>query len=747
MDRGVRAPRAAPSRRGARADRGGRGVRCRVRLRRVARRGPARRRAAAEWEGEDIAVVGVVDDLPAVATAARASRSPSSASSRRARSCRRGSRSRGTAQPRCAPDADAPPAIRAGERWRLTVRLKRPHGNVNPGGFDLEAWLLQHGLARDRLRARTRRRTRASTRSPDARRDHVQRARERVRDRIERALRGAPYAGVIVALAIGDQRAIPEPQWTVFNRTGIAHLVSISGLHVTVFAAFAGAARVRARASQRAADVARCRRAAGGGRRACWPRRRTCCSPARRFPRCGRSRWSRSRPRGLVARRGRAPPRSSGCGRSPAVLLWDPWAPLTPGFWLSYGAVALLLYASVGRLRDAAPPASWSRARRHRARGRARAMGGHDRPGAADAGAVPAGVAGLAARQRGRDSGRHARRRAARARGHRRCRSTRCFAVGARRAGAADALLEGLAALPDATWQQHAPPAWTRGRRRRRHAVAAGAARRAGTRAGASLWLAAAVRRDAAAAAGRRVPDDRARRRAGARGRRARRAGTRCVYDTGPRLHGDADAGGRIVAPFLRASGLRRADGLVVSHQDLDHAGGARSLLQAMPVGWLASSLPADHAVVAARARRADAIVRRRTGMDVGRRALHDAASDGRRLRRRVRARPTTARAWSASIRAHGSALLAGDIEAQSPRPRCCARGRDRLRADVLVVPHHGSRTSSTLGVRARGRARAAPSSAAGTATASAIRVPTSSRATRRSAPASCARISKARSR
>ena len=46
---------------------------------------------------------------------------------------------------------------------------------------------------------------------------------------------------VLVALAIGDQRAIPETQWSVFNRTGITHLVSISGLHVTVFAALAGA--------------------------------------------------------------------------------------------------------------------------------------------------------------------------------------------------------------------------------------------------------------------------------------------------------------------------------------------------------------------------------------------------------------------------------------------------------------------------------------------------------------------------
>ena len=68
----------------------------------------------------------------------------------------------------------------------------------------------------------------------------VEHARERVRERISKALPGAPYAGVLTALAIGDQRAIPEPQWLVFNRTGVTHLVSISGLHVTVFAALAG---------------------------------------------------------------------------------------------------------------------------------------------------------------------------------------------------------------------------------------------------------------------------------------------------------------------------------------------------------------------------------------------------------------------------------------------------------------------------------------------------------------------------
>ena len=56
------------------------------------------------------------------------------------------------------------------------------------------------------------------------------------------ALDGRPYAGVIAALAIGDERAIPAAQWQLFNRTGVGHLISISGLHITFFATLIGAA-------------------------------------------------------------------------------------------------------------------------------------------------------------------------------------------------------------------------------------------------------------------------------------------------------------------------------------------------------------------------------------------------------------------------------------------------------------------------------------------------------------------------
>ena len=109
------------------------------------------------WEGRDIEVRGVIDEMPQpVDRGARfafaVERVPPAT-----RSCRRASRSPGTRLP----DGDAPggevPELHAGERWPITVRLKRPHGTVNPHGFDLEAWLLAERLRRHRLRAGGRR--------------------------------------------------------------------------------------------------------------------------------------------------------------------------------------------------------------------------------------------------------------------------------------------------------------------------------------------------------------------------------------------------------------------------------------------------------------------------------------------------------------------------------------------------------------------------------------------------------------
>ena len=115
----------------------------------------------------------------------------------------------------------------------LTVRLRRPRGTANPYGFDYEAWLLERGIhATGYVRGKAPyRRLATMVHAPGY---WIEAARDGFRTRIQRALTDQPYAGVIVALAVGDQRAIAPDQWQTYTRTGVNHLMSISGLHVTM---------------------------------------------------------------------------------------------------------------------------------------------------------------------------------------------------------------------------------------------------------------------------------------------------------------------------------------------------------------------------------------------------------------------------------------------------------------------------------------------------------------------------------
>ncbi|MFA7399406.1 MAG: ComEC/Rec2 family competence protein, partial [Sideroxydans sp.] len=132
-------------------------------------------------------------------------------------------------------DADSPLDIHAGERWRLTVRLKQPHATSNPHGFDFEAWALERNLrATGYVYAKGDNQKLADTsRSPAY---LIERLRESVRSHFQQTLGDAPHAGILTALAIGDQASITQSEWQLFTHTGVNHLMSISGLHITMLA-------------------------------------------------------------------------------------------------------------------------------------------------------------------------------------------------------------------------------------------------------------------------------------------------------------------------------------------------------------------------------------------------------------------------------------------------------------------------------------------------------------------------------
>ena len=295
--------------------------------------------------------------------------------------------------------------LRPGERWQLTVRLKRPHGNANPHGFDYEAWLLERNIrATGYVRQNPPQRLDEMVWRPDY---VVERLRLGVRDSFAALLPADnyPWAGILVALVVGDQRAIQGDLWTTFNRTGTTHLMSISGLHVTMVAALFGLLagsvwrRIPALAlrlpAQRAALLAGCLAAffyvllAGFA----VPAQRTLYMLLVAALAMGSGR--------VVA-----PSRTLSLALL-VVLLIDPWAVLAAGFWLSFGAVGALLYvgsAVVGEIRRLAPA--------HPQLGR-RAVGGDAGLAAGSAAGLSAVFAGFAAGQRAGHPGRQLRRHAA----------------------------------------------------------------------------------------------------------------------------------------------------------------------------------------------------------------------------------------------------------------------------------------------------------------------------------------------
>ena len=588
-------------------------------------------------------------------------------------------------------------ALRAGQRWRLTVRLRRPHGNFNPHGFDYELFLFEQavratGYVRD---------------APNALIDTaagypVERLRQRVRDAIERSVADRRAAGVLAALAVGDQSAIERDDWQLFRNTGIAHLVSISGLHITMFAWLAGGA-IKAlwrRSSGAMLRVAAPHAARWGGLVLAaayavfsgWgvPAQRTIWMLAMvTFLYTSGRRW----PWPLVL-----------LGAACVVTLADPWALLQAGFWLSFAAIGLLMAAANDRpivpassadttLPAGAAVSRWRRAGRWVYAASADAVRTQT---IATLGLAPLtlvffqqlSLVGLLANLVAIPMvtllitplallGALA---------------SPLWAIGAALVRALSDWLGWLASWPLAVWTSATAPGW---------AQAAGLIgallivmplpwriRLLGFPLALPLLLPPLDRPPfgsfelVAVDVGQGT---------------AVLVRTRehlLVYDSGPQYARDSDAGQRVLLPLLRSRGERRIDRLILSHRDTDHVGGARSLLQALPVGELLSSLDPAHPLLASATPHRRCLAGERWQWDrVEFEILHPAASDFV-----AGAKPNS---LSCVLRVHAagaasamSALLTGDIE--KPQEAALVDAAATLRSDVLIVPHHGSRTSSS---------------------------------------------------
>ena len=130
---------------------------------------------------------------------------------------------------------DPPVTVGVGEQWRFMVKLKRPHGYANPGSMDLEKYFFEHQwVAEGSIVSQT-----SFEKLSDNHGDYpLDRIRAWIRDQVVHALEGRPFVGVMMALSMGDQSFIPPEQWQVFRQTGTGHLVAISGLHISLIASF-----------------------------------------------------------------------------------------------------------------------------------------------------------------------------------------------------------------------------------------------------------------------------------------------------------------------------------------------------------------------------------------------------------------------------------------------------------------------------------------------------------------------------
>ena len=656
-----------------------------------------------------------------------------------------------------------PQSLRAGERWQMTVRLKAPHGNRNPHGFDYELWLWEQDLqATGYVRAGPRD-------TPPKQLDTtwsrpIERARQSVREAIFERVDNRQLAGVLAALVVGDQNAIERADWDVFRATGVAHLMSISGLHITMFAWVA--ARLLAWLWRRSARLspALCLYCPAGSAGAFgglllaalyalfsgWgvPAQRTIWMLATVV---------------LLRQSGKQWPWPMVWLLAMAVVVtFDPWALLQAGFWLSFVAVGVLFAA--GQPQGEQAPSGGSEPHAVGSRG------GNVTAAGQSEGEQASSDIYTATNSIALDPRSNCRRGLFDIEPSAKARPWLAWFPSSRRwlwlrlRGPAAGLGRGLLQLAKEQWIVTLAltplslllfnqvslvgllanavaipwvtllvtplamlgalwsPIWDAAALAVRlltwflQALAAWPLASVSVAAAPFLYAMTGVLGGALLAM--RLPWhlrllgvplmlpvllwQPVRPPAGqfevlgadiGQGNAlvVRTASHSLVYDTGPRFSRESDAGHRVLVPLLRAMG-ERIDMLVLSHRDLDHIGGAPAVLAMQPQATLLSSIEDGHALQTLRRSTRCAAGQQWRWDGVNFEVLHPSASDYDAANK--------SNAMSCVLRISNgvhTALLAGDLEAaQELRLVNDPLSKEKLKADFLLVPHHGSKTSSS---------------------------------------------------
>lgn len=561
--------------------------------------------------------------------------------------------------------------IKAGQQWVFTVKLKRVHGTMNPGGFDYERWLFTEGVG---ATGYVRPSPKPVLLGSDSAWSSISVWRQSITDQLSSALGNSASLALIKALTIGDGNSVTQEQWEVFRKTGTTHLVVISGSHIGLIAGLVYFLVLKlwawtgwlAWSPQKVAAVSAVLVAIfySGLAGFSVPTQRSVVMLSIAMA-------------AIILQRNSRPFNTLSIALF-AVLIVDPLAVLSAGFWLSFLAVSVIVYAVSGRLGKLGP-----------------VWGAIKINGVTSVGLSPllllffqqvsliAPLANLIAVP-----------------------VISLLVVplsllaviimfilptlASKLFFLVDAVLQGLwwllahlAEIPMASINHALPSYWAL------LFAVPGILLLLAPVGIPARWLSLVlflplvftdVKRPETGGISMTLLDV-------GQGLSAIVQTTHhlLVYDTGAKFSEHSDMGQSVLLPFLRSQGVAKIDSLIISHGDNDHIGGAVSLMRGMPTEKILTSVPqqlSEYAPIECVAGQSWLWDEVKFTILAPQQAFVSENDNSCVLKIQSK---------------HGTALLTGDIEAAAESWLVETYG-EALKADVLVAPHHGSKTSSTAG-------------------------------------------------